>query len=119
MSEEKKLHIIFRVEPGCLGPQGDTHVEKFCEFAQQEFNTIDPELIHWDIIPRFDKSLDEINKTVAKLVGVDEVMYNSLEGIRDVAGDGSFQALDASYPIAEKYWPDWIKTEVERFNKYR
>ena len=67
----------------------------------------------------YDKSIEEINKTVAKLIGVDEVMYNSLEGIRDVAGDGSFQALDASYPISEKYWPDWIKAEVDRFNKYR
>ncbi len=67
----------------------------------------------------YDKSMDEINKAVAKLVGVDEVMYNTLEGIRDVAGDGSFQALDASYPIAEKYWPDWLKIEYERFSRYR
>lgn len=67
----------------------------------------------------YDKSVEEVNREVAKLIGVDEVRYNTLEGIRDVAGDGSFQALDASYPISEKYWPDWIKVEVERFNKYR
>lgn len=67
----------------------------------------------------YDKSMEEVNKEVAKLIGVDEVKYNSIDGIRDVAGEGSFQALDASYPISEKYWPDWIKVEVEKFKKYR
>lgn len=65
----------------------------------------------------YDKTLDEINKAVAKLVGVDEVKYNSQERIKKVAGDGSFQALDASYPIDEEFWPDWLKTEVEKYHK--
>lgn len=67
----------------------------------------------------YDKSMDEINSAVAKLVCVDEVKYNSKERIEKVAGKGSFQALDASYPIAEKYWPGWLKKEVEKYNKYR
>jgi len=67
----------------------------------------------------YDKSMDEINKAVAKLTGVDEVKYNSQERIRKVAGNGSFQALDASYPIAEEFWPDWLKREVDRFRRYR
>lgn len=66
----------------------------------------------------YDKSMDEINKAVAELVGVDEVRYNIQERIRKVAGDGSFQALDASYPIYHEYWPDWLKTEFETFQKY-
>jgi amidophosphoribosyltransferase len=67
----------------------------------------------------YDKGLDEINRAVAKLVGVDEVRYNTLECIREVAGPGSFQALDASYPIAENHWPDWLSREVELFHRYR
>ncbi len=67
----------------------------------------------------YDKNEDEINKAMAKLIGVDEIRYNSLKRIRDVAGDGSFQALDASYPIAEEFWPDWLKLEVERHHRYR
>lgn len=67
----------------------------------------------------YDKTLDEINKAVAKQIGVDEVKYNTKEKIEKVAGHGSFQALDASYPIDEEYWPDWLKKEVEKFNKYR
>ena len=66
----------------------------------------------------YDKSTDEINKAVAKLVGVDEVRYNLQERIRKVSGDGSFQALDASYPIDHEYWPDWLKREFEKFQKY-
>jgi len=67
----------------------------------------------------YDKSHDEINKAVAKLIGVDEVRYNTKERIGKVTGPGSYQALDASYPINEEYWPDWLKLEVEKFNKYK
>ena len=67
----------------------------------------------------YDKSQEEINRSVAKLIGVDEVKYNLQERIRNVAGEGSFQALDASYPISEEYWPDWLKAEVEKYRKYK
>ncbi|MBW1781467.1 MAG: hypothetical protein JRL30_12100 [Deltaproteobacteria bacterium] len=67
----------------------------------------------------YDKTLDEINEAVARLIGVDEVKYNLVEGVRKVAGDGSFQALDASYPISEVFWPDWLKKEVDRYHRYR
>ncbi len=67
----------------------------------------------------YDKTIDEVNKAVARLVGVDEVRYNLKERIRKVTGGGSFQALDASYPIDEEFWPDWLKDEVERFARYQ
>ena len=67
----------------------------------------------------YDKTLDDINKAVAKLIGVDEVKYNLQERIRKVTGYGSFQALDASYPISQEFWPDWLKDEVDKFSHYR
>ena len=67
----------------------------------------------------YDKTLDEVNKAMADLIGVDEVKYNLQERIRKVAGHGSFQALDASYPIAEEFWPDWLKREVDKFKRYQ
>ncbi|MFH1351194.1 MAG: hypothetical protein ABII26_09685 [Pseudomonadota bacterium] len=67
----------------------------------------------------YDKTHEEINKALAQLIGVDEVKYNLQESIRKVAGNGSFQALDASYPIAEEFWPDWLTKEIERFHRYR
>jgi hypothetical protein len=67
----------------------------------------------------YDKTLDEVNAAVARLIGVDEVKYNVIERVRKVTGDGSFQAMDASYPIVEAFWPDWLKKEVETFHRYR
>jgi amidophosphoribosyltransferase len=77
--------------------------------VQRAFNSGNP----------YDKTLDEINEAVAKLVGVDRVRYNVQERIKKVAGSGSFQALDASYPIDQEFWPDWLKKEVDIFRSYR
>lgn len=66
----------------------------------------------------YDKGLEEINRAVARLVGVDEVRYNTKERIERAAGPGSFQALDAGYPIDEVFWPDWLKREVDRYKRY-
>ncbi len=65
----------------------------------------------------YDKSLEEINERVAKLTGLDRVCYNTKENIEAVAGPGSYQAMDATYPILEKFWPDWVKEEVEKYSK--
>ncbi len=67
----------------------------------------------------YDKTLDEINRAVAKLIGVDDVKFNLQERIKRVTGKGSFQALDASYPISHEFWPDWLKKEFEKYNRYR
>jgi len=67
----------------------------------------------------YDKTLDEINAAVAKLIGVDAVKYNLKERIEKVTGKGSFQALDGSYPIDLRFWPDWLKKEYDEFNRYR
>ncbi|MGB0494745.1 MAG: hypothetical protein ACPGJI_00205 [Kangiellaceae bacterium] len=56
----KKLVVQFRLEPGCLGPDGDEHIEDFCNFAQKEFQNFNTHFAQWEITPRFDKSLPEI-----------------------------------------------------------
>lgn len=60
LPEDKKLNVIFRVEAGCLGPNGEEHINNFCAFAQKEMETIDSEFISWEILPRNDKSLPEM-----------------------------------------------------------
>jgi amidophosphoribosyltransferase len=67
----------------------------------------------------YDTSLEEINRAVASLIGVDRVCYNTPENVREVAGPGSCQAMDAGYPIGESYWPSWLRDEVERYHHYR
>jgi len=67
----------------------------------------------------YDKSPEQINARVAALLGVDRVCYNTPETVRAVVGPGSYQALDASYPISEQYWPAWLKQEIEHYHHYR
>lgn len=56
----KKLTILVRVEPGCLGPTGKDYVEDFCTFANPVFSKIRQQALNWQLVPRYDKSLDEV-----------------------------------------------------------
>lgn len=62
--EEKKLTVIFRIESGCLGPQGISHVASFCGKALQAFNQLHPAFMNWKVIPRHDKSLPELSYSI-------------------------------------------------------
>jgi len=58
--EEKKMTVIFRMEPGSLGPDGAQYVKEFCEFAQTQLRASSEYYLNWFIVPRFDKSLPEM-----------------------------------------------------------
>lgn len=58
--EENKLTITFRVEDGCLGPQGESHVDSFCRYAQQKFEHSEPTFIRWLFVHRSDLSQAEV-----------------------------------------------------------
>lgn len=60
LPEEKKLTVVCRVEPGCLGPSGIDHIEEFCKFAQIEFEPVDSDFVHWELLPRLDKNQEEM-----------------------------------------------------------
>lgn len=65
LSQDKKLNVIFRVEAGCLGPEGTSLIDGFCNFAQQEVETLDADFVHWEILPRHDKSLPEMEYKIS------------------------------------------------------
>ena len=65
LSQDKKLKVIFRVEAGCLGPEGKEHVDAFCTFAQKEVESVDSEFVQWEMVPRHDKSLPEVQYQIA------------------------------------------------------
>lgn len=54
------MTIIFRIEPGSLGPDGKDYVEEFCEFAQAQLQACSEYYLNWLIVPRFDKTLSEM-----------------------------------------------------------
>ena len=66
LPENKKLAVTYRVEPGCLGPQGASFIEGFCQFAEQQVKNLDADFIRWDIIPRHDKTLTEMAYSVSE-----------------------------------------------------
>lgn len=73
LPQDKKLTVVVRVEPGCLGPDGNVLVEEFCSAAHLEFEPIDSDFINWEVVPRFDKSLPEIQyKTINKILTYDQ-----------------------------------------------
>jgi len=55
-----RVTVIYRVDPGALGPGSESIVEGFCRFAQKEFDDLFKDCIDWEIMPRFDKSEKEI-----------------------------------------------------------
>ena len=58
--EDTQLTVLYRVEPGCLGPDGKTLVEEFCQYAHSGFQLLNIAGINWQVVPRYDKSLVEI-----------------------------------------------------------
>jgi len=60
LTHDKKLHVIYRLEPGCLGPKGENHINDFCTFALQKIEAIDENIIIWELQSRNDKTLPEM-----------------------------------------------------------
>jgi hypothetical protein len=56
----KKLTVLFRVEPGCLGPEGEKLVKEYCELAQSKMEVVESNCINWVITPRNDKIQPEL-----------------------------------------------------------
>jgi hypothetical protein len=64
LPEAKKLAVTYRVESGCLGPQGGTHIAAFCDYAQKNIQSLDADYIAWNIVPRTKKTLPEMQYNV-------------------------------------------------------
>ncbi|WP_417760718.1 hypothetical protein [Shewanella sp.] len=59
------ITVLYRVEPGCLGPAGMDYIEAFCAYAQTEFEKLAYDAMNWSIAPRYDKTLPEIQYQLA------------------------------------------------------
>lgn len=65
LPEENKITVIFRIEAGCLGPQGISHVANFCAKAHQSFINLHPDFMNWKVIPRLDKTQPELDYSIS------------------------------------------------------
>lgn len=66
LSNQQKLQVLYRLEPGCLGSDGVKHIEGFCQFATEQMKPIDAEMVVWTLTPRYDKSLLELEYKVGE-----------------------------------------------------
>ena len=64
LQENRKLSVTYRVEAGCLGPDGKSHISEFCKFAQSALQTLDSDYIAWNIVHRKDKTLPEMQYNI-------------------------------------------------------
>ncbi len=64
ISNEKKLSVLYRVEPGCLGPDGMNYIKDFCEYACDKFMNHHDSYVSYEFTPRFDKSLAEMEYSI-------------------------------------------------------
>ena len=83
IDNNKKLLVTYRVEGGCLGPVGHTHIDKFCEYAQENIENSSSNFINLKIIPRHDKSLPEMqfNLLSKKVTYTQAEKYLSMFGL--------------------------------------
>jgi len=73
LQNHQKLRVICNVEAGCLGPDGGNHIEKFCTFAQKQLMALDLGFVHWDVVPRTDKRVPEVQYGVmGKMINSDQ-----------------------------------------------
>ncbi len=70
----------------------------------------------FDVDP-FTLTLEEINERMAEMFQVSKIRYTPLNVIRACIGEGSYQALNGSYPISEEWTPKYIRELQERFAK--
>lgn len=82
LQESQKLHVLFRLEPGCLGPGGIDLAVEFCQFAQKKVEQLDADFMHWEVTPRTNKKLPEMQFKVSgkKLSEPQAAKYLSLFG---------------------------------------
>ena len=53
------MTLLFRIEPGCLGPDGRQHIETFCKLAEQVYLRHPLNGVQFEFVPRYDKQLPE------------------------------------------------------------
>ena len=39
INDDKKIRLMYRIEPGCLGTKGAEHIEDFCRFANKHIKS--------------------------------------------------------------------------------
>jgi len=103
MNQMTKLTITVRVEPGSLGPKGKDYVEDYCKLAQNAFSKKKGDFADWAIIPRYDKTLPEIEFSLLGQT-LDEARVSQ-----------ALQVLDTNIEEVEEHTMEMISQLIDRY----
>lgn len=103
LSPQQKLQVLFRLEPGCLGPDGLHHIEAFCQFAQPQTEQVHGNVVSWQLVPRYDKSLAEIQCYLANRL------------LAQTQADKYLAMFALSTEQIELDLNDWLSQKIDQF----
>ena len=103
MTDETKLDVLIRVEPGSLGPDGAEHVERFCKLAQQVMQKTQGANYMWEIVPRYDKSLPELTYYLNSKRLSHEMAEQWLEGLGTSLDEMEEASMQAISDLIDRY----------------
>lgn len=102
--KEKKLLLTYRVEPGCLGPDGINFIKDFCKHAADAFINHHEHYVAYQFVPRYDKSLVEMEFTInnkrlsdAKANQYMSLFTQTLEGFEEDLQDQLTSLIDTFF----------------------
>ena len=106
VTNEKILSLIFRVEPGCLGPDGSSHIEDFCQFAQTQLSTSNNHFLLKKVMPRFDKSIPELQYQINNKTLTENQVVKYLELFKKDISDIEDDLQEEVTQLIEEYTTD-------------
>lgn len=90
------LVLVYRVEPGCLGPQGSDHIDGFCDYADQHLSQSNLPHATLQLQPRRDKTLDEMQYQLSNKRLTDEQVsryFQTIKASRDDFEEAVFKKI--------------------------
>lgn len=104
MQHHQKLSVICNIEAGCLGPEGGRHIDQFCLFAAKSLSALDVKFARWEVLPRTDKSVPEIQYGVmGKMINSDQAGKFLALFNEDISHFESF-ITDQLAVLIDRYW---------------
>lgn len=102
--DHQKLTVLMRVEGGSLGPEGLSHLEKFCEFAQNKAISEQWNGHLWEFQPRIDITLPEISFKIGDKQLSQSQTEKYLDKFNIQLDDFTWNAADQVAILIEQYF---------------
>jgi hypothetical protein len=107
--QDTTLTITLRVEPGCLGPDGERHVSRFCRFARDKLGMQPYRFLSWVIAPRYHRQQPEIQYTINNKTLSREQALRYLKAFETDVDDVESTLYDQVLTTIQQYMQDQKK----------